>query len=455
MKIIKFGGSCLKNSNDFKRISDILSKDNDKKKIIVLSAFYGVTDILIKGIDKKNLNENSIKTIIEKLKRKHFKIIEKSFDNSKEQNRVKNILLPYLENLKKLFLGAIYTGEVSESLQSSIISFGERLSVVIFSEIMKDKGFNTVPYFSDKVGVIKKNGCSNCADLKKTRKNLIKFKNKISENIIPVITGYFAIDENRKISTFGRNGSDYSAAVIANALNADELEFWKDVQGFMSSDPSLVKDAVLIDELSFDEAAELSYFGAGILHPRCLEPVRHSNTNIIIKNFLNPNESGSIIKQEIQDSNKIRGVTFNGHISVLKINGSSVGYKHGIIGNIGTILSNKDINIYSIITSQTSINLIIDQKDIIKSIRLLKRIKEPAIEEILGIKDLTLIAVVGHNLAKIKSSLKKMFEILTKLSINIEMISAGASSSAYYLLIEKEAFKKSINKIHNELIISS
>ncbi len=453
MKVIKFGGSCLRNTKDFMKISEILKKDTSKEKVIVLSALYGVTDILINNLSPEKLNENNINKIICKIKNIHFKIINEVFTSQEENKEVIKIFKPYLNKLKKLFLAVFYTGELSESLESSIHSFGERLSVILFSIIMNKKGFNTSPYFSDDIGIVKKDKKHfNCADLVQTKNNLSKIIPKISEGVIPIITGYFAISHNKRISTFGRNGSDYSASVIAYGFNAEILEFWKDVPGFMSSDPGIVKDSLLIEELSIDEAAELSYFGAGILHPRCLEPIRDTKTSIVIRNFKNPAEKSTTIKADPEKNNKIRGVTFNEHISVLKINGAGVGYRPGIIGNVGTILSENEINIYSILTSQTSINLIIDQKDLQKSIRILTKIKDPIIEEIRSEKDLTLIAVVGRDIKKSNNALQKLFDILNKLNINIEMISAGASDSAYYFLIKKEEFKKSINKIHNELI---
>jgi len=454
MKIIKFGGSCLKEGSDFSKIYTILNNNIEEKQVVVLSALFGVTDILIKSLNLKKMSEKSIDGAIGKVRKKHSLIIKQVYDRKDIVDEIERELEPYFEKLRKLYLAILYTGEISESLESSIHSFGERLSVILFSSIMNKMGLNTLPFFSDSIGVVKKKGCTNCADLRKTKRNLGKFGFKIPEKTIPVITGYFALDHNKRVSTFGRNGSDYSASVVAYGLDADTLEFWKDVPGFMSSDPNIVKDSLLIDELTIDEAAELSYFGASILHPRCLEPIRGGKTEIIIRNFQSPDKEGSVIRQDSTNKeNYIRGVSFNEHISVLKINGAGVGYKPGIIGHIGTALSDNDINIYSIITSQTSISLIIDQKDLSKSLKILKSIKDTVIENVKSVKDLTLIAVVGENIARKKNSLQRLFVILNQLNINIEMISAGASNSAYYFLIKKEGFKESINKIHNELIM--
>ncbi len=456
MKIIKFGGNCLESSNDFKKISEILKTDPMGGKVVVLSALFGITDILITGLNLKKLTENDINTIVFKVKTVHYNIINEFFDSRKEKDNVIKIFKPYLSKLKKLFLAMLYTGELSESLESSIQSFGERLSVVLFSLIMNREGLKTIPYFSDEIGIVNKGKEHlNCADLNQTKLNLIKAIPKISKGVIPVITGYFAIDYNKRISTFGRNGSDYSASVIAYGFNAEVLEFWKNVPGFMSSDPVIVKNSKLIKELSIDEAAELSYFGSSILHPRCLEPIRDTKTKIVIRNFADPEKESTTIKSRSSNGSEIVGVTFNEHISVLKINGAGVGYKPGIIGNVGTILSSNNINIYSIITTQTSINLIIDQKDLQRSNTILRSLKDPIIESIKNERDLTLIAIVGKDITRNNRSVKKLFFTLDKLGVNIEMISAGASDSAYYFLIKKDQFERSINKIHDELIFDS
>jgi len=454
MKVIKFGGSCLKDKNDFDKILEILKNDKEKNKIIVLSAVYKVTNILIAGLKKDKLYDLGIDKTINEVKTIHFDIINNFFDLQKEKNTAMETLEPYFSNLKKLFLAVLYTGELSKSVESSIHSFGERLAVLLFSLIMNKRGLKTIPFFSDQIGIVKKGKKHfNSADLYLTKRNLSKIIPKIVGGIIPVITGYFAISYDNRISTFGRNSSDYSASVIAYGFNADTLEFWKDVPGFMSGDPEIVKNSKLISELSIDEAAELSYFGASILHPRCLEPIRDTKIKIVIRNFIIPEKDSTIIKSHSSNKKQIRGVSFNEHISVLKINGAGIGYKPGIIGSVGTILSKNDINIYSIITTQTSINLIIDQSDLDKSNRILKSLKEPVIESIKYEKDLTLIAIVGKGMKKSNGSMKKLFDIFDKLDINIEMISAGASDSAYYCLIKKEKFKNSINKIHNELLI--
>jgi len=288
--------------------------------------------------------------------------------------------------------------------------------------------------------------------LPQVRKNLAQcVLPVVNTGIVPVITGYFGCTVEGKITTFGRNGSDYCAAVIADGIDASRLEIWKDVDGFMSADPRIVKDAKNIDRLSYYEAAELSYFGAKILYPRTVEPLIKKDIPLHIKNIYCPEREGTVIRNGSYERTKIvKSITYNREISVLRIHGPGVGYKPGIIAEIGRILSDTGINIYSVITSQTCINLLLDLSDSRRSYEALKKLAGGVIERIDREGNIALIAVVGNGLLKSKGVAAKVFSAVAEEKINVEMISSGASEVAYYFIVQKKDLDSAVRAVHRE-----
>jgi aspartate kinase len=241
--------------------------------------------------------------------------------------------------------------------------------------------------------------------------------------------------------------------VIAFATHASELEIWKDVDGFMSADPKIVKNAHRIERLSYYEAAELSYFGAKILHPRTLEPLMGLDISVRIKNLFDPERWGTEILPEAHEKDDIiKSVTCNRGIAVIRIHGPGVGYKPGIIAQIGHLLSGIGINIYSILTSQTCINLLVDKKDARSSYEAIKEMKGGVIDEINLEKDVTLIAVVGEGLLKKKGLAARIFTAVSKENVNVKMISTGASEVASYFVVHQDDTEKVVNAVHREFL---
>jgi aspartate kinase len=254
-----------------------------------------------------------------------------------------------------------------------------------------------------------------------------------------------------KTTLFGRNSSDYSAAVIASGVKATSIEIWKDVDGFMSADPKIVPYSHLIHKLSYYEAAELSYFGAKILHPRTVNPLIKQSIPLFIRNFNEPdNEGTEIFSEEHEQETIIKSVTYNENISVLKIKGSGVGSKPGIISEIGRRLSQLGVNIYSIITSQTCINLLIDKKNSEISYNALKGMENGVIESVEHRDDEVVIAVVGIGIDRTPGLAAKLFNSVAQKNINIEMISLGASEVAIYFIVKQKDLEEAVKAIHDD-----
>ncbi|MFX1252316.1 MAG: aspartate kinase [Promethearchaeota archaeon] len=448
---MKIGGGCLKDTSDFLKVVDVV-RSEDEPLAIVVSAVFGVTNLLINSIKLVTGSDTQVPFIINNIKERHKQIIEDIIIDEDIKQKTLLALESKIQKLERLLYGVAYTEDITDSVRALIISYGERLAAITIAGILRSQNIDAEAAESDIIGIITDSSFENATAIlpivkENLQKSLIPLLDKGS---VPVITGYFGCTESGKITTFGRNGSDYSAAVVAHSIGALTLEIWKDVDGFMSADPKLVKGTHRIDRLSYYEAAELSYFGAKILHPRTVEPLMDAGIKIHIKNICDPNSQGTeVLRDGYEKKDVLKSVTYN-KISVVKIQGSGVGSKPGIIGRIGQKLSEIGVNIYSVITSQTCINLLIDRKDSKLSYETLQELSSGIIETIGVRNDITLVAVVGEGLLRAKGLAAKVFSAVADKEINVEMISAGASEVAYYFIIKEVDLVPAINAIHRK-----
>ncbi|HRS50957.1 MAG TPA: aspartate kinase [Candidatus Marinimicrobia bacterium] len=457
MKVLKFGGASLKDKNAYTETIRILAADKEPK-VLVLSAIYGMTDWLETTIREARTNEQSIEDTTTKIRAWHAKILTDLVSDPTMIADCMNELEERVQKLERLLYGLAYTEEMTPQLYALIMSFGERLSVILSATIFKAHGIPAQYLESDRIGIVTDDSFTSAtALLPIVRKNLPLHINPLLEKgITPLITGFFGVNKNGKVTLFGRNSSDYSAAVVAHGLKADRLEIWKDVDGFMTADPKIVPTASLIDKLSYYEAAELSYFGAKILHPRSVEPLLHDSIPLVIRNIYHPEIEGTeICAQEIIKNAIIKSVTYNKNISVLRIRGAGVGYKPGVISEIGSRLAACGVNIYSIITSQTCINLLIDRKDSQTGYQALQVLKDGLIDSIEHCDDEVVVAAVGAGLKQTPGLAAKIFSAIAGQEINIEMISLGASDVATYFLVKEPYLVPAVNALHTAFFTNS
>lgn len=452
MKVMKFGGGCFKDSDYFHKVGKILCEETEKTAAVV-SAVYGVTDLICDAVGAVLHSNDAIPSLIKSLEARHKEIMECSIKNNKIFKITWNEIRTRLKRMKRLLFGIAYTEEISDSLTALIHSFGERICACLLAGILKDMGKKAKALDSDEIGLVTDDYYENAtADLPRIRNNLSKnIKPLMETDIIPVITGYFGCSHDGKVTTFGRNGSDYSAAVVAYGIDARSLEIWKDVDGFMTADPRIVLNAHRIKALSYYEAAELSYFGAKILHPRTVEPLSSLPIPVSIKNINDSFNGETILLAESKEREEVvKSVTYNRNISILKIRGPGIGFKPGILGELGHVLGSRRINIYTAITSQTRINLIIDKKDNKEAHRALFSLSGGSIDNVEVEDNVALVAVVGEGIQRRKGIAARVFSAVAEENINIEMISSGASEVAYYFIVKEGEVEKAVRAIHHE-----
>jgi len=451
MKVIKIGGGCLKDGSSARKIIELIAKRGEGD-VFVLSAFYGVTDVLISGIEKALENEEKISSVITRLKTDHNSIIKCLIDDANKRKQLSKELSMVFQKLERYYYGVSFTREATPRMRDMIATFGERISAVILSKSLSSLGKDSCYMLPEDAGIVSDGKFMDAsAIMAKTSKNLTAAMEAVlTPEKIVFVPGFYGVSESGDITTFGRGGSDYSAAVVAASIHADVLEIWKDTQGFMTADPDNIPHCRLIPELTYEEAAELSYTGAGILHPRTVEPVKKAGIGIAIKNTYDPDAEGSLIKKDAHTAKKIvKSVSYTTDISVLKIYASGVGARFGILSQITENLAAAEINIKSVVTSQTCISLLLSEDDIQKGYHSIKNIRPVPYRKLSTITDVALVSIVGEGLQNNRGVAAMCFTAVSDANVNIEMISFGASNAALYFLVHEEKLDKTIHALHD------
>ncbi len=451
MKVMKFGGSTFKDPNMMKNVGKLI-KNTKGKKVVVVSALFSQTNDIREYLRIIRTEKEEIESFIFSIRYKHKYMINNAITDKKISEEIFENVNFIILKLERLLYGVAYTEELTDRTTDIILSSGERMSAYIIEGVLRSINVNAKAYEADKIGISTDGVFLNAtADLKQTEENLeINLNPDIKSGIVPVITGFFGSDEEGRTTTFGKNGSDYSAAVIANALNAEKLELWKDVDGFMSADPRMIPKAHTIDKLSYDEAAELAYYGIGILHPRTVGPARVKGIPISIKNILKPDNDGTtILKKGYKSKNVIKSVVYSTDLVEIKVSGAGAGYRSGVLSTVSSTLGKSNINIYSVTTSQTHLSLLIHKNDLINCLDALDEIISGAIERIEYFKNIALVCVVGEGSRNKIGLAKKIFSSVADAGVNVEIISAGASLVASHFIVKKEGLKNTISAIHS------
>jgi aspartate kinase/aspartokinase/homoserine dehydrogenase 1 len=449
--VVKFGGSNLQRDEDIAKLIRVVSLYR-QPIIIVISALYGVTDILVKAVQQVKTDESAIAGLKRNLLETHDRLIDLYINGSEPGGTVKRKVRERVEELEKYLLGIHYLGEIPDFVEDRVLSYGEKLSSLVLTSILNFNNISCRECLPETLGLFT-NGeyRSATVDFSVSREAV---KQHLSGNGICVVPGFYGISRDSRVTLFGRGGSDYTAAAIARCIDADSVDLWKDVPGFMSADPKLVENPSVIHHLAYNEAAELSYFGARILHPRTFEPVAETKIPVRLFNindFSEDLEPVTVIRDEgvIRDD-IIKSVTFSDDFGILQMHGAGVGIKPGIMAKVTSMLNEERINIKSIITSQTSINILLSRHDLERGLEIVKTIGLSAVDRIAAVDNVSLIAVVGEGILEKPGIAARVFSAVSRHNINIRMISAGASSVATYFMIDKEERERAVKSIHKE-----
>ena len=455
MKVLKFGGSSVANSKALHNVINIIKQNENQKIVIVVSALGGITDILSKMLNKAINKDNGYKTFLNLIEEKHLEPIQE-FIPIERQSELISFLKSKINEIEDILDAISMINEDSESIQAKVLSYGEILSSNIIYKILLKSNINIKLLNSKSILKTKIINKKDVVNTELSRKNILKEISEKEKNIY-LMSGFIASDEKNNIKTLGRGGSDYTASLIASFLNADILEIWTDVSGMYTANPSIVSQAKPIPKLSYQEAMELSHFGAKVLYPPTIQPLIKKKIPVIIKNTFDHKSPGTIISSEItnDEKNVVKGISHIDNVSLINLEGSGMVGIPGFSQKVFHALSSNNINIIMITqaSSEHSICIGLTKNDAKKAKKIiedefsleisLNKLNSVSIE-----KNMVNIAVVGDKMKDHQGISGKLFSSLGANNINIRAIAQGASERNISIIIDKKNIKKALNTIH-------
>ncbi|MEC4048741.1 bifunctional aspartate kinase/homoserine dehydrogenase I [Flavobacterium sp. SUN046] len=455
MKVLKFGGTSVANAQNIQLAINIVNnKAKEEKLAVVVSALSGVTDMLLTASQKAASKDETYKSSIEEIKQKHFDTIAQLIDSA-NQNQLLIKINSQINQLQTLLDGCFLLGELSPRTSDAIASFGELLSSQIIATALQQSIPNS--NFKDSRELIKTNANFGKAsvDFEVTNQLIADYFNANKSQVV-LLPGFIASSEDGNTTTLGRGGSDYTAAIIANGVQASSLEIWTDVNGMFTANPRIVKQAQPIETISYQEAMELSHFGAKVLYPPTIQPVLHAAIPIWIKNTFEPEAFGTLISNSPDaNANPIKGISHIDHIALLTLEGSGMIGVAGSSKRLFEVLSQHGINVIFITqaSSEHSICIGIVNADADRAKAAIDKafeleIAQNKIDPCIVEKDLCIVALVGESMKNHQGLSGKMFSTLGKNNVNIRAIAQGASERNISVVINEKDVKKALNTLH-------
>lgn len=461
MKVLKFGGSSIQNAENISKTIDIIRSQHEQHKILlVVSAFGGVTNLLIDTATKAANGDELYKTEFNLIFDIHIDIIQSLLAGT-DKDQCEAHITKKLNLFKEILHGLFLLRELSPRSLDLVSSFGEQLSAYILAYILKA---HAIPAeYLDARELIKTDATFGAARVNFELTNTL-IKNKVqAANSVFVATGYIASTTNGETITLGRGGSDYSAAIFAQALNAKVLEIWTDVDGMMTADPRKVRKAYPIAHISYAETMELSHFGAKVLEPRTVIPAMASNIPILIKNTFNPEAPGTLISDDNLSSDlKVHGISSIDDVSLITIQGSGMIGEAGVSMRLFRAIAQESINVILITqgSSEHSITFAVLPKDEQRAVELLRQefeleVTANLIDNIKAESNLAIISAVGENMKNIPGVSGRFFNALGLNGISVRAIAQGASELNISAVIHNSDIRKALNSLHESFFLSN
>lgn len=462
--VMKFGGTAVDSGKKIVHIANLIKSYHDKGNEIigVFSAVTGMTDEIlnVSGYILKR-DKKKIKDFINKTRAIHVGIIQNCIRNKNYKAKALQVVEVLLEEMENILNGIVFLTEVTEKAMDYLLSFGERLLTPIVSYSLLDKGLDSVYLTGKEAGILTDSKFGQARPLIDTTKIRVKYHIDplLKENKIPVITGFIGADQNGNITTLGRSGSDYTATIIAVCIEADEVWLWTDVNGLMTADPQIVKEAKVLKEVSFAEAIELSLFGAKYMHPRALEPVMDTKIPIRIRNAFNLSNEGTIISKNPSKSSQkiVKSIIAIRNTALIDVSGGGMVGAPGTAAKIFDALARKSVNIMMISQSpsESSISMVVKKDDLDTAITTLDlTLLDKVIKNVRVNEDVAVVAVVGSGMRGIKGIAAKVFSSVSKNSINVIMIAQGSSELNLAFVVNNVDCEKAVRSLHEAFMLT-
>lgn len=457
MQVLKFGGTSVANAENISKTITIIQEAAKKNKtIVVASALGGVTDILLLSGRLAAAGDESYKQQLRLIEQRHLEAV-KSLIPLTQQSSVLSMVKKRFNEIEDICNGIFLLGELSDRTKDKIVSYGELLSTQIISERLKILGIeNTWKDSRELITTDSQFGFA-IVDFITTNKKVAEYFSSSDKKLF-IIPGFIAKDIKGVTTTLGRGGSDYTAAIIAAGVDATVVEIWTDVSGMMTADPRIVPNAKVIHHISYQEAMELSHFGAKVIYPPTIQPVMNKGIPVWVKNTFSPEDAGTVIENAVsKNENNIRGISSINKIALLSLEGSGMVGIPGFSKRLFEALSNEKINVILITqgSSEHSICVAIDESNILRAKEVVDRafdheIKTGKVEPLFVEEALAIIALVGDNMKNHPGVSGKMFGAMGRNGVNVRAIAQGSSERNISAVIAYRDVKKAINILHEE-----
>ena len=464
MKVLKFGGTSVGSVKSILSLKRIVEAEaRTQPVVVVVSALDGITDELIATSKIALQGDERWKDNFDAMVTRHHQMIDTIITDNKKRVDLFNKVDALFEQLRSIYYGVFLIHDLSGKTLDAIVSYGERLSSNIVASLVKN---GVRMNARDFIRTEKKNGKHTLdADLtvKLVKEAFSQVDTTPNSKAVYVVPGFIARDrDSHETTNLGRGGSDYTAAIIAASLDAEILEIWTDVDGFMTADPKVIKSAYTINELSYVEAMELCNFGAKVIYPPTIYPVCIKNIPIKVKNTFNPNHPGTLIKEKIDDDNKpIKGISSIKGTSLITVTGLSMVGVIGVNRRIFTTLANKGISVFMVsqASSENSTSIGVRDEDAAAAAEALnaefaKEIETGAMFPMQVESGLATIAIVGENMKQTPGIAGKLFGTLGRSGISVIACAQGASETNISFVVDGRFLRKSLNVLHDSFFLS-
>lgn len=458
--IMKFGGTSVQNAESVSRTVDIISGHVEKgdRMVVVVSAQRGVTDRIIETAEEmvRARDTSCVTTLVDYLTTTHLETLKGVAPDY--YTETSEIIIRRIESLRDFLHAVFHLRELTHRSRDYVISFGERLNAPVISAALRQRGIASVALDGCEAGILTTANHGDAIALPAGEARIRARLEPLMESSVPVVMGFMGCTESGVVTTLGRSGSDYSAAILGAALMVDEIWIWTDVDGIMTTDPRLVREARVIPRISYMEVMELSFFGAKVMHSRSIEPAMQKNIPVWVKNTFNPSCPGTCIgKDELRETRVVKAITFIDKVAAITITGAQMIGRPGVAKHIFSILADHQINVMMISqgSSEANISLIIEEKQVKTAMDALQILKERCVfREIAANEDVCAVAVVGSGMAGMTGTAGRTFGALGRAGINVMMISQGSSEVNISFVVTEEMGPRAVQVLHDEFKLS-
>ncbi len=457
--VLKFGGTSISSAGNIRHVANFINSLSKQHKIVcVFSAITGVTDDLIRITNLiQNRNKDAANNLAKKIIKNHMQISNACVKNSKIKKDLVNKMMADLSELQELLHGMLLLGEVTPRSSDYLISFGERLSINLVASALNDLGSKAVALTGKDAGIVTDSNFGMAKPLMDTTRLHVSHTIDafLEKKALPIIGGFAGADQHGNITTFGRGGSDYTATIIASSIKADEVWLMSDVDGLMTTDPKIVKNAKVLKEVSYIEAMEMALFGAKYIHPRALEPLVAKKIPLRIRSTFNIKNPGTFVtatpKADAQKT--VKCVSAIRHTALIDVRGGSMVGAPGTAATIFSTLAKAGVNVMMISQSpsESSISIIVKKNDLDKAVNALEmNLLGKIIKKVDVTVDVAIIALIGSGMRGIVGVASKVFAAVAKKRVNVVMIAQGSSELNLAFVVKDVDCNAAVQALHDE-----